>query len=60
MGVYMNEKEAATFLLRSVQTLRGWRRDERGPEYYKDELGGIRYKENDLKKWMEPADDDSK
>ena len=49
---WLSEEEAATYLGRSVGTLQQWRHKDRGPRYYKDPHGGIRYAVADLDEWI--------
>lgn len=50
---YLDEREAAEYLNRSVFTLQQWRHRKQGPAYYKDGNGGIRYKVADMRLWAE-------
>ena len=60
---WLNEEEAAAHLKRSVGTLQQWRHKNKGPRFYRDPHGGIRYSAEDLDLWIrgsapEEADDD--
>ena len=50
---YLDEREAASYLNRSVVTLQQWRHRKQGPAYYKDGNGRIRYVVADLQAWAE-------
>ena len=51
--VYLNEKEAAKLLGFAVQSLRNWRHQRRGPAYLVVNARSIRYRVEDLKKFIE-------
>jgi len=52
---YLSEKEAAEFIKRKIGTLRNWRCQglENGPQYIKDGMGKVVYRESDLINFME-------
>jgi hypothetical protein len=50
---YLDEHEAAETLGRAVLTVQQWRFKKVGPAYFRDSRGGIRYKKEDLIKFME-------
>lgn len=49
---YLTEEEAAAYLNRSVQTIRGWRWKNKGPQFIKDPMGAVHYRQEDLDQWM--------
>ena len=49
---WLTEEEAAAHLKRSVGTLQQWRWKDKGPKYYRDPHGGIRYALADLDEWI--------
>ena len=50
---YLDEKEAAVFLHRSVHTIRTWRSIKKGPVFLKDGMGKITYRKKDLIDFIE-------
>ena len=50
---YVREQEAAEFLSISVQTLRNWRHRGEGPNFHKPTPKVVRYRIDDLQKFME-------
>lgn len=53
MNGLVDEKKAAKFLDVAVQTLRNWRCQRRGPSYVKMSQRAIRYRMDDLVKYIE-------
>jgi len=48
----LTPEEAAAYLRKSEQTLANWRSRGKGPTYIKVE-GGVRYRDSDLKRYLE-------
>jgi len=59
--VWLNPKQAAEFLSRSVPTLARWRSDQsKGPRWYGGGRGiPVRYKSEDLEEWLDSIAHDS-
>lgn len=49
----VNEKQAATYLSLSVQTLRNWRCQGCGPRYFRISNRAIRYRVGDLEEFLQ-------
>jgi transposase len=54
---FLKDKEVAEMINVSVNTLRTWRRNGRGPKFLKAEgtRGSIRYDSEDVRKWISEA-----
>lgn len=54
---FLKDTEVAEMINVSVNTLRTWRRNGRGPKFLKAEgtRGSIRYDSEDVKKWISEA-----
>jgi len=50
---YVREQEAADLLSVAIQTLRNWRHRGEGPKFYKPTPKVVRYRVDDLQKFME-------
>jgi len=53
---YLTEKEVAKFTSISIQTLRNWRHRGQGPKYHKPTPRVVRYRLDDVERFMESAD----
>jgi predicted DNA-binding transcriptional regulator AlpA len=53
---YLTEKEVARLCSISIQTLRNWRHRGQGPKYHKPTPRVVRYRQDDVEKFMESAD----
>lgn len=52
MANLMSSREVAEMLGVTDQCVRTWRSQRRGPSYYKIEGGRIRYKREEVEKWL--------
>ena len=51
----LNEEQAAKYLGVATKTLQGWRYAAEGPKYFEPRYRVIRYKKEDVLKWLTSA-----